>query len=368
MIKEMFFIRAIACLSIVLLHSISIGINTSSKEEIGIFSYFLLDSLNIILYFGTPMFIFLSIFLLAYSYRQRSLPENFLSKRFLYIFLPFTAMALFYAIPHATTLWEGIQKFFLNTLIGDYHGYFVLIIFQFYILYLFFRHLLQKSSPILLITVSFIINAAYLSLFNFTPAPSIPFGEYIWERFYWVPFLGWIFYFTLGYYCGYYYETFVAYLKKYHSIVLAAPIFSVLLLLFFYHSEFITIHSSKRIDMLFHTTAVFFFLFYVTSQLKHVPSLIINVSKYSFGIYLIHMFYIAVVEFFSGFFPPMNGFVQVFFLFIFSTSCSMITTYYINKWRYGKYILGKVGLEYDTKTSPTFSPSVSKKQKLIKYS
>ncbi|WP_096188789.1 acyltransferase family protein [Evansella halocellulosilytica] len=349
MIKEVFFLRSIACLCIVFLHAISTGLSTIPSAEISVFSYNLFDSINVFLYFGTPLFIFISEMIIAYSYRNKEIPHHFLNKRFKYIFVPFLLMAMFYAIPHVRSVTDLGHQFFLNAVIGDFHGYFVLIIFQFYCIHLLFHRFLKNQKPINMIMITLFINIAYLAIFNFTTPPNIPFGEYIWTRFYWVPFLGWIFYFTLGYYCGHYYESFIRLLKKYRYSVLLAPVLSSGILLFFYHSEILAVHSSKRVDIIFHTTAIIFFMFYVTHQLRRIPDFLIKISQYSFGIYLLHMFYISVIDFIYSYYPVSLGFNYIIILFAFSTFLSIVTIIYLNKWRFGNYVVGKIGVEYRNK-------------------
>lgn len=345
MIKEIFIMRSIACLCIVFIHAIGVGLTTTSQET-GAFSAVIFDSINIILYFGTPMFIFISELLIAYSYKNRKIPDHFLSKRFKLIFLPFLFMAVFYSIPHATSLGDWGTKVFLNAVIGDFHGYFVLIIFQFYLLHLILHKHLKNWNPKVVLTVTLLINVTYLAVFNFTNPANIPFGAYIWERFYWVPFLGWIFYFALGFYCGHYYERFVSLIKEHRKWVLMAPVVTTALMLFLYHSEWLTVHSSKRIDLLLHTTAVSFFIFYVATQLKQLPNWLISISQYSFGIYLLHFFYILFIDLIYNQLSIQLGIFYIFILFAASTISSIGTIYYLNKWKYGQYIVGKIGIGY----------------------
>ncbi len=360
MIKEVFLLRSIACLSIVLLHAIEIGIE-SIKYEIGSFTYLVFDSIHVFLYYGTPMFIFISELLIAYSYRKKNIPKDFLRKRFTFIFIPFLCMALFYSIPYASTFQDWVLKFFLNAFIGDFHGYFVLIIFQFYLLHLFFHHYLQRVKPRVIITISFLLNAGYLAFFNMTEPYNILYSEYIWERFYWIPFFGWIFYFSLGYYCGLYYERFISGLKKHKAAVTALPIVSSTFLLYVYHSELITVHSSKRIDMMLHTAAIGFFILYVTSYMKKIPNFLIFISQYSFGIYLLHFFYLLLFDAIYNIYPGFLGISYVFLLFFGSTTCSIITIYHLNNWKYGKYIVGKIGAGYKNKANTSYT--VAYKQK-----
>ncbi len=341
-IEELFALRSIACLSVVLLHAIGAGLQSIPNSNMSKINYFFFDSLNMLLYFSTPVFIFISIFLLAYSYRNKPLPENFLHKRASFIFLPFLFMAFFYSIPYATSIFEWAKKFFLNATIGDYHGYFILIIFQFYLLYIFLHAFLKKANPKLVVTVAFAINVAYLSVFHFVQPPNFPHSEYIWERFYWVPFLGWIFYFALGYYCGFYYEAFVSFLKKHKTLIFIAPFITSTVVLYLYHSNLLIVHSSKRIDILLHATAVALFIFYAMSHVKTVPSIFIKISNYSFGIYLLHMFFISVVDVVYQALSLTYGPVYIVFLFVFSTVASMVTIYFMKNWKYAVYLVGKV--------------------------
>ncbi|GAE24513.1 hypothetical protein JCM9140_447 [Halalkalibacter wakoensis JCM 9140] len=339
-VNEIFLLRSIACLSIVLLHSIGLGLNSSETQ---MYMVTLLDSLHLILYFGTPLFIFISQFLISYSYKDKELPPSFLKKRFLFIFLPFLSMALFYSLPYATTVLDWGQKLFLNAIVGDFHGYFILILFQFYLLHAFFSHHLTTFKPKHVLVTAFFINFIYLAIFNFgSPPQSWPFSTYIWERFYWVPMPGWIFYYFLGYYCGRNYEWFRKWLQENRRFILLAPFITTGILLFAYHSELLVVHSSKRIDLLFHTTAICFLLFYLAQKIRKLPFFFKWISKYSFGIYLVHMFYLSVLNILNESVALPQNAMYVFFLFSFSTLLSIATIHYLSKWKYSIYIIGKL--------------------------
>ncbi|MDG5789577.1 acyltransferase family protein [Evansella sp. AB-P1] len=352
MINELFVLRSIACLCVVMVHAIAIGLNSIPSSNITNLNYFLFDSLNMLLYFGTPVFIFISQFLISYSYKNKDLPDYFINKRIKLLFLPFLFMAFFYSIPYMSSLEGWSFKLFMNVIIGDYHGYFILIIFQFIILHKLFHRQLKVFNPKIVIPVSLFINITYLWIFNYTTAPNFQYAAYIWDRFYWVPFLGWIFYFTLGFYCGHYYKEFLALLKKYKKLILIAPIFSSIMLLALYHFDLLAIHSSKRIDILFHTTSLIFFLYYVATKLKQIPELLITISQYSFGIYLLHYFYQSVIDYLYQMNPVPLGSMYILLLFTLSITFSIGTVYYVNKWKYGQYIVGKIGIGYKENPLP----------------
>lgn len=348
MIKEIFVLRSIGCLSIVFLHSIHIALTTVPIREMGELAAITFDSVQMILYYGTPMFIFISEFLISYSYRNREVPNNFLRKRIRYILIPYFIMAIFYSIPFIT---DGIEtwsiKLLMNVFVGDYHGYFILIIFQFYLFHYFLHRYLRVLSPRLVLTVAFLINAGYLIVFNFTSPPEIiPFSTYIWERFYWIPLFGWIFYFALGYYSGLYYQSFIRSLVKWRYIIIIGPLLTSIMMLYLYHSGFLQVHSSKRTDILLHTTMFSLFLFYITTKLNKPPRILVFISQYSFGIYLLHYFYILLADFIFRQYPFDIGVMYIILLFIFSMISSIITIFLLNKWKYGYLIIGKVGVPY----------------------
>ncbi|WMT42378.1 acyltransferase family protein [Paenibacillus sp. D2_2] len=84
---EMFVLRSIACLSIALLHALYrvYDADTPWVELVGL-----------LLTFGTPVFVFISQFVLSYAYPDR-VPEGFWRKRVKYILLPYIFFGTLYA-------------------------------------------------------------------------------------------------------------------------------------------------------------------------------------------------------------------------------------------------------------------------------
>ncbi|WP_093072223.1 acyltransferase family protein [Salisediminibacterium halotolerans] len=351
MIKEIFVLRSLGCIGIVLLHSIYIALSAHSPEELGTVVYTLLDSLQVFLYYGTPMFVFISEFVISYSYRSRRLPGNFLQKRLKFIMIPYITMGLLYSIPFfqlGVEFWG--TKALMNIFVGDYHGYFVLIIFQFYLVHYFFNSYLKRWSPRVVISAALAVNVLYLAVFNYTAPPDfLPHGDYIWDRFFWVPMFGWVFYFVIGFYSGYYYESFIDSLTKYRFVIFAGPLVSTAFLMFMYHSGILTEHSSKRIDILLHTTAISLFLFYIMSFLPRPPRVLVFISRYSFGIFLFHYAFIFIMDYvYQQFFPYDLLLMYIPVLFIFSLFSSIFVIFLLNKTPYGFLFVGKIGIPYDT--------------------
>lgn len=354
MIREIFWLRSIACLCVVLIHSASIMINkmyieTDASLEKGIWT-----SLLLLLMFATPLFVFISEFLIAYSRSVKS-PKTFLWKRMKYILLPFIAMAVFYALLSSVTgkhaLSEFGQHLWENLILGKFHGYFILIIFQFYLLHVLFQRYGQKWSWKWVLAASLLINAAYLGYFSFVRTFDDPYSEYqVW----WLPFLGWIFYFSSGYYCGRYFDQVKGFLISYRRWIWAGTAFLACAMLFLHHSGVITIMSSKRIDVLLYAIGMIFSLFAVAVQIKSVPRLLVTISQYSFSIYLLHIFFLMCVsKAFSLLFPALHQPVLLLAaLFVGGVCLSWGGAYLLQKLPLSEYLIGKLGKDLPKEENP----------------
>lgn len=352
-LEGVYVLRGLSCLNVVLAHSITrvLELKGEALTATATAAYMLLRVFST---FGTPIFIFLSEFLLAYAYPQ-GVPEDFLKKRVRYIFIPYLSMGILYG---ALSTFEGtaylsdpgLMSFFIhvvkNFTLGFYrHGYFILVIFQFYLFHIHFHETFEKWSPKVVLPVALGINLFYLGIFNFTQTPiHHPIGEYLWKDFSWIPFPGWIFYFFLGYYCGRFYDAFKGGLWKHGmNITLAPPILGILVS-YLQLKGMLTVNSSKRVDMLFFSVSMIFFLY--RWALRH-PNKIKGfrwLSRYSFGIYLLHMFYLALLTAWIPHTPLIHwsGGMLLIFLWGCSTILSIISTHLLGKQPWGVYVIGKL--------------------------
>lgn len=341
-LNEIFMLRAVACLSIVLLHSLAVA--QSGISNISDYLDIVVNSVRVLLTFGTPTFVFISMLLISYSY-PNGLPTTFLGRRGKLILLPYLSMAVFYAFFSGLVAALPIKEILINVslnILGGYHGYFVLIIFQFYILCYFFNNYLSKKNPFTVILISLIINLIYLAIFNFSSSPiDNSLVNYFWVRGHWIPFVGWIFYFTVAYYCGKNYSDFLFLLNKNKNLILALVVSTGLVTVVLAKLEVIPL-SSKSIMMLFFTTSMIATLYYTATKVKDTPYLLMKISEYSFSIYLLHMFFLSVVSKALQVLGIDLGIFNVVFLFVGSIIGSMIMTYIINRSKLGKYLVGGI--------------------------
>ncbi len=351
-IDEVFFIRSIACLCVVFVHSIT-RVMDLYASQLTSFSQSVFWTIRLIFTFGTPIFIFLSEFLLSYSYPQ-GLPKDFMRKRLKFILLPYISMSFIYAVVMmyergglvASTLLTYMLYVVENLAFGFYrHGYFILVIFQFYFIHMLFHKKLKQWNPVVVLITSFVINLLFLGFFSFVEPLKVSFGQQLWNGLSWGSFPAWVFYFTLGYYAGGNYETFKNKLKEHVKLVFTLPLLTLVLVLYLHLNEIITINSSKRVDMIFFATSMIFLLFYLSINVVKIPKFFIWLSGYSFGIYLFHMFFLA---FMTGFintitYQQVSPVVMLGLLFTMSTTASIITTFILGKFPIGTFIVGKVG-------------------------
>lgn len=338
-ISEVGLIRAIACMSVVLLHSIKFtaGDSTEGAVQFGMWT------LAGLLSFGTSTFVFISALVLAYSY-PNDLPKQFYTKRIKFLFIPFACMAVFYAIISGLLNGWSIPKLVVYNMLGAYHGWFVLVIFQFYILHQLFNKYIDQFSIKWVLGISLLINVGYLAFFNLVAPPSNnQYIAYIWNRGYWMPFTGWIFYFALAYYCGKNYQTFMHYIEKYKVwIYTALPISIAWIVYNNLYSSFG--FGSKRMDMILFTVLLIFVLFLAFRHVKKMPPILSLVSQYSFGIYLLHWFYLQMMDIAIEALAIPLGYFEIPVLFIGGLACSYVTINLLNRMKIGKYIVGRVNV------------------------
>lgn len=347
MIKEVFLLRTIACLAIVLGHCINSSLNLYPHITTGVTTD-LWKLTRELLLFGTPVFIFISALVLSYSYPNGT-PKGFLVKRLKFILVPYAIMGVFYAI--LTSLIEGSFNnlpltIASNLFLGQFHGYFIIIIFQFYLLHTVFHKIISLIKIEKIVLCSLIINVIYLQI------SKVYFYDAKWGvQLWWFPLFAWIFYYSLAYYLGQNINKFRMKLDQYKWILLFVSIITSALVIILYRSNIIPPLGSKRIDILLFTTCICFLLFYIGTKMRQIPFLISIISAYSFGIYWLHVFYIQVLHklyklLSIGHQSFINLTGYIFVLFIGSTLLSIVTVYLLNRFRFGAYVTGKIGVLY----------------------
>ncbi|WP_018924048.1 acyltransferase family protein [Salsuginibacillus kocurii] len=335
-IYELFWVRAIACLAVVLVHSVFVTLEQSMISMSQLEEYILI-ALRFIAFFGTPAFVFISEVLLARAY-PNGVPNDFFKKRIHFLLYPYIFIGILFAAGQAGSFQQFTTEALINVFLGGYTGYFILIIFQFYILHVLLHKKLQRWSPWYVIPTSLLITILYLSFFHVTSPPGTWLGEYIWERGHWLPFFGWVFYFVVGYYVGKDYERVKAWIIRRRKAWFILTPATLLLILLSVRFDILTVVSSKRIDNIFFTVSIIFLMIWLASRFNHVPRAIMFISKYSFNIYLLHN---LLLLFFPAM-PWLNPFVYMGLAYLYALVGAIFIAKALEPFQWSNYLIGKV--------------------------
>lgn len=352
-IQELDLLRTVAIIMVVFVHAITRTIEiheangglTEGMETA-------LLTLRLFATFGTPIFVFLSEFLLSYSYKE-GLPGGFFKKRIKYILLPYVSMGVLYALVMTyegggMTSTAGFSEFFknvgLNLMTGFYrHGYFIILIFQFYLLHYFLHSKLKNMNIKTILGASLTINVAYLLFFHGIQKAGVPYSEELVAIFTWGTAPAWIFYFACGYVLGRKKESFHALLERMDRWVIPFVALSGGFLAWMNFSGVLTENSSKRFDMIFFTAAMFLLLYRFARRKEYSVKFTEFISRYSFGIYLLHMFYLFLMaEFMIRGTFRLQPVISLIILTVGSTALSIATTNFLSQFTWSAYVVGRL--------------------------
>lgn len=276
MIKEWDFLRVVACLSILLLHTSSwviLEVGVEPEQQVYLF-------LRIALCYATPTFIVLSIIILSNRYRER-LPMNFWSSRLQYILVPFLVWAFIDALLVESIYRKGLlwDKYFYNVVYGEFVGWFVVVIFQLYIVFALMKRFKWSITWFLPLSVLItLVHHAVIAL----PYPIFEEHANVLRLL----FTGWLGYFAVAYAMGVSYERLAALAKKCRGATVVFVVLAVLFLTIRMLLGYTEVHS-RRLDIV---PLVFSVVLCVIAWGQSLPAtkLVRIISQYAFMIYLIH--------------------------------------------------------------------------------
>ena len=343
-LEEIDVLRGFAFLAVVLQHVVASYFTNPG------YSVVILSLILSISRFAVPMFVFITGLVLFYSSKKLSYLK-FINRRFSKIFIPYALITILYYvyqtssnIMHQENLLL-ILKDYLYLLVtgkGSYHLWFVVMIFQFYLLIPLFKCVINKNNGfkknMFILGVSFIIYSVVM-----------------YARSYYIPyicnglkstcfdillvyldrnFIPWFFYFMLGGMAGLYLEEWKGIIAKFFKLNMmiyligSAPIIYLLLTnktvqVTAWYAQISAPLSIRMIVFLTASIPVLYFIAQVISKKKGVFSYIIKAFGYhSYGCYLVHAF---VLHFLRSFTTTvlgwMNPVLQVIVSFLL---CSVI--------------------------------------------
>lgn len=292
-LQEYDILRVIAVFSVIAIHITASYVLTSPLAYL----------CNQIVRFSVPLFIIMSGFLLYYAdYKNGFIPVGiFYRKRFTKVLWPYLIWTFFYVafsqlISGAAINWGSFLLVLAKHLLlgtGSYHLYFLLIIFQLYLIYPLLRKWLN-SYPAPTLAISFLLTlicqtALYLDMLHIIVLPRELLPVYL------VAFPVWLLFFVLGMY--------IAEKKENWEKALRTRVFSLFLIWLI--SLAILLLDSKitgsfgasiRPSVILYTISSYFFFYVIALRGRNIKSQILSwLAKQSFIIFLMHPFFLAVL-------------------------------------------------------------------------
>lgn len=188
-VEEIYWLRAYGCIAVFLFHLLD-HVNQRVDNVAT-------DLMRLPLVLGTPIFLFISVFVFAVRY-DKSVPEGFLIQRVKYVMVPY----FMYGFIYSTAEWMSLQGsdepvgFIANAIkyyiYAGWHGYFLIIAMQFYVAYwAFTQWQLWRINPVPWLWGACVISMAYWGLAYWF---DIDLPGYLL----WIAPLGWIYVFFLA--------------------------------------------------------------------------------------------------------------------------------------------------------------------------
>jgi len=330
-------LRVLATVSVLLLH-VSAPI-LYQYGKISITYWWIGNVFDSAVRFCVPVFLMLSGALILPKYKELN---DFIRKRFSRIFLPFLFWSIIYLANNILTKWhegnlmhgEELSNYLLIQFKKgtSYHLWYIYMIIGLYLFFPIISKWISNASRNEV--VYFILIWFGILLMN------LPFMKIYLPQIDFAYFSGYIGYPILGYY--------LSQLPKkslYRNISFALFFIGILITIFatyamtkrtgIYYPQYYNFLSP---NVLISSIGVFLFIF--NSNFQNINPIISSISKYSYGIYLSHvfvLFYLSKSGINWTFVHPLIGIPFTTFL---GLSFSLLITIVLNKIPYGKYISG----------------------------
>jgi len=359
---EIGFIRAIACLCIVMVH-VTAGFYYENDRT---FSW-LTQFFNQISRYGTPAFAIISGFLLYNQAIKRGFRfRKFLQSRFTKIIIPFLIWSFIYlllkwrynqfefpAINSSQEIKDFLYVFFTGK--SNYHLYFIVIVVQFYLLFPLLQFIKSKQTLILLTLISFFINYFFVE-YKIDIGTGL-FNQFINDR---VFIFHWIYYFLLGGLLVYHWDRIMIWVKQNTKFSMLLGLIIIIGGIFEY-SLAGGIESNRIMNMI--NLPILFIAFagvYVSlSSWSKVRNYIVEIGNLSMGIYLVHpfiLFFLRKYDVFEMFYAH-TGYLPLVYLFTLISSMALVKI--IVKLPFGNYVVTVARSNKQKKVKTEASKSIS---------
>lgn len=323
--------------------------------------------------FGTPTFVFLSAVLLFYNNEYKLHYPSFIRKRFQDIYVPFLVWTVVYWLSVRLSMgtnwldvatWKSLMAELFTPQAG-YHLWFIIMVFQFYLLFPLLRTIAlkvkerlkglnQKRQNIAIITILLVSGAAYAYLLylSYYRMGLWTVGPGIWQtllNYRTYIFIMYGFYFILGAVCAFALDRFR------NTMVRILPWNAIVSILLFIYLAYDVLRGSgdtmnlnistylKPTTFLLILSQMFLIygILHLISEKSMFYKLFTWIGRYSFGGYLVHALVIYGISYFTR---PLQlaGYHLIFTLltFILALAVSLLISYGLSRLPFSRYVVG----------------------------
>jgi len=312
-INELDFLRAFAVLAVIMIHTAAKFKDNNSLNSLVFVNVFI----DVVSHFAVPVFILISGMVLSYNYYGHINYKSYYIKRFFSIIPQYLFFSLFYlgfsfVMGHRNPLFSKPIDLILSGE-ASYHLWFFILLIQFYIIYPFLIKLyficLSKHKLSLFIIMPFIIQILFYFLSVFLPAPYNKDLSSLIDYYIHNVFISHIFYFVLGIHFGRNLQSMKNYIYNVNDKMLYFLLVLSNISIYIIKIKGMEFEGSLEINTLFllpikiieplQYILSFILLWKIASKLiernNFVIRLLKDIGRFSFGIYLVHVFFIIVL-------------------------------------------------------------------------
>ena len=240
--------------------------------------------------FSVPGFVLLSGLVLSYSYRNKAFSySGFLKGRLAYIVVPYLVWSgIYFTFKTPETITAALIMLAQGK--AMFHLYFIVIIFQFYLLLPLFLKLTNAIPFSIFATLGL---ALQLAAFDYLP--SLPTFKPLTPS----AFVFWFYVFTIGLYFGKHYEAVMRFVDKNGALVMSLFVMATLMTYIKFHAS---IEKGRKVWQaadsmpIVMTVAGVLFVLFLARKFGSTQSPLHAVGKHSFAIYLAHMVPLLVAK------------------------------------------------------------------------
>ena len=311
-IYEVDFLRALTVFSVVTLHSLSslTFLIKSPVSSVQLINFFIHS-----LHYNREMFIFVTGFLLTYSYFNKPFSaKKFWLRRFLLIVVPYIFWSLIYVTIGNTSLGivDYIKISVIDILTGNasYQLYYILLTIQFYAIFPLVLMILKyiKTKPLVTILISFAIQIVGIGINYSFIQTGILHGSFISNFL--IPyqdrlFITYQFFFIAGAFIALYIENVYTFIGEYGRYLPYIFIANVVCFALYFNYQIHIAHSSLNYAVsvlqpsvvIYSAIIIIFFgwLAILWAKRKKLFGVIKLISETSFGIFFVHVFILNII-------------------------------------------------------------------------